>query len=143
MKSIFFMIFACLLLSASEAEQQALTITVTNIQSKSGNIRIGIYKTNNDFPNEKDTYLNKIYKISKTGSMTIKIKDLPYGKYAIGVYQDKNKNKKLDKSFVGIPKEPFAFSNNIKPRFGPPSFADCSIQYSTKKHKLSVKLLNY
>lgn len=143
MKTIFFMVFACFLLSASEIDQKSLTITVTNIKSTAGNIRVGIYKINNDFPNENDTYTQKIFKISKKGSMLIKIDDLPYGKYAIGIYQDKNKNATLDKSFIGAPKEPFAFSNNVKPMFGAPSFNECSFAYSIGSSKLKVKLLNY
>lgn len=143
MKSVFLIIFAALFLSASEAEQTPLMITVTNIQSTTGNIRVGIYKKNNDFPNEKDTYKNKVYKISKTGSILIKIDDLPYGEYAIGIYQDKNKNTILDKNFVGAPKEPFAFSKNFKPLFSAPDFEDCSFQYSEKNATMSLKMLNY
>jgi uncharacterized protein (DUF2141 family) len=73
----------------------------------------------------------------------LEINDLPYGNYAIALYQDKNKNGTMDKNFVGVPKEPFAFTNNIKPRFSAPSFEDCEITYSEDNHKITVNLLNY
>ncbi|GEM_PF-536122 len=38
------------------------------------------------------------------------------GEYTLSLYQDKNENLKLDKNFLGIPKERFGMSNN--PHFG-------------------------
>lgn len=143
MKIAFFIIFAGLFFSAIPVEQKPLTITVMNIKEVVGNMRVGIYKSANDFPDENDTYKNKIYKISKTGTITLNINDLPYGNYAIAVYQDKNKNGTMDKNFVGVPKEPFAFANNIKPKFSAPSYKDCEIDYSEKNHEMTVTLLNY
>jgi uncharacterized protein (DUF2141 family) len=143
MKIIFFIMFAGFFFSAIPEEQESLAITVTNIKEVVGNMRVGIYKSTNDFPDENDTYKSKIYKISKTGTVTFKINDLPYGNYAIAVYQDKNKNGRMDKNFVGVPKEPFAFANNVKPRFSAPSFEDCEIDYSESNHKMTVILLNY
>lgn len=48
------------------------------------------------------------------------------GIYVIGVYIDVNLKNKLDKNFVGIPKEPYAFSNNAEGFLGSPSFENAS-----------------
>jgi uncharacterized protein (DUF2141 family) len=46
---------------------------------------------------------------------------LPVGWYAVSVVHDENNNSVLDANFLGIPKEPYGFSNN--PRgLGKPSF---------------------
>lgn len=52
----------------------------------------------------------------------IDITGLPPGDYAISAIHDENDNKKLDKSFIGMPTEGVAFSNNAKVSFGPPKF---------------------
>ena len=52
--------------------------------------------------------------------------ELPDGIYAISVYIDVNLNNKLVKNFVGIPKEPYAFSNNAEGFLGSPSFENAS-----------------
>lgn len=67
--------------------------------------------------------------------------DLPPGEYAVSTYQDINKNGKLDRHFYGKPKEPYGFSNNIKP-FGPPAYKDCKITLSNAPKTISIKLLN-
>lgn len=44
------------------------------------------------------------------------------GTYALGVIHDKNRNKKMDTNFLGIPKERGGFSNNAPIVFGPAKF---------------------
>ena len=55
---------------------------------------------------------------------------LPEGVYAIGIFVDVNRNNRMDRNFVGIPKEQYGFSNNAKGSFGPPSFMDASFTVS-------------
>jgi uncharacterized protein (DUF2141 family) len=38
---------------------------------------------------------------------------VPHGEYAIAVFVDVNGNGKMDKNFLGIPKEQYGFSNNV------------------------------
>lgn len=53
---------------------------------------------------------------------TLNITGLPPGEYAVSAIHDENDNRKLDKSFIGMPTEGVAFSNNAKIAFGPPKF---------------------
>ena len=46
---------------------------------------------------------------------------IPAGKVAVLVYVDENENGRLDKNFIGIPKEMLGMSNNYRPK-GPPAF---------------------
>lgn len=46
---------------------------------------------------------------------------LPQGTYALTALHDENGNGKLD-TFLGIPREGFAFSNNPRVGFGPPAY---------------------
>lgn len=44
------------------------------------------------------------------------------GRYAFRLFQDLDGDGKLDANMLGIPSEPYGFSNNAKGKFGPPSF---------------------
>lgn len=48
--------------------------------------------------------------------------ELSEGRYAIKLFLDLNGNGEVDTNFLGVPKEPFGFSNNAMGKFGPPSF---------------------
>jgi uncharacterized protein (DUF2141 family) len=65
--------------------------------------------------------------------------DIPYGTYAISIYQDVNKNGELDRNFIGIPKEPIAFGNNYEP-LGSPKFESASIVFSSTTPVQKIKL---
>jgi uncharacterized protein (DUF2141 family) len=47
---------------------------------------------------------------------------VPHGEYAIAVFVDVNGNGKMDKNFLGIPKEQYGFSNNVMGKMAAPSF---------------------
>lgn len=47
---------------------------------------------------------------------------LPAGVYVVTFFHDINANNRLDRTGPGIPVEPIAFSNDVRPRFGPPRY---------------------
>ena len=56
------------------------------------------------------------------------------GKYAIQFFHDENENQKMDLSLIGIPKEKFGSSNDVKPILGPPKFKKMLFEiYQDKK----------
>jgi uncharacterized protein (DUF2141 family) len=62
-------------------------------------------------------------KIEKNETQAI-FNNLKSGKYAVRSYHDENNNKKMDTDFLGIPKESWGCSNNIRPHFAAPKFED-------------------
>jgi uncharacterized protein (DUF2141 family) len=56
------------------------------------------------------------------GKFTAVLKDLPAGPLALSLFQDANANGRLDMNAMGIPVEPYGFSNNAAGTFGPPKF---------------------
>ena len=64
---------------------------------------------------------------------TYTLKKLPEGSYVIILYIDENNNSELDKNFIGIPREPLAFSNNYLPK-GPPSYGRAKFDLKENEH---------
>ena len=54
--------------------------------------------------------------------------NLPEGTYAIALFVDANENLKIDKNFLGIPKEQYGFSNNAMGKLSGPSFEQAKFQ---------------
>lgn len=69
----------------------------------------------------------KTLRFPSDGRDAYQISDIPSGEYAMLVYYDENGNGRLDKNFIGIPKEPLAFSNRYRPK-GPPSYSRARFQ---------------
>ena len=116
-----------------------INIEVQNIKSITGKVSIGLYHKSENFP-----IISKVYKgvhldiSSHTRSYTFK--QIPDGIYAVSVFHDENSNNKLDKNFLGIPKEGYGFSNNAKATPFSPSFNDAKFKISTQTVNLKIKL---
>ena len=59
---------------------------------------------------------------------TARIEGLAPGYYAIRAFHDRNGDGELNANPFGAPIEPFAFSNDAKPSFGPPDWEAVRIQ---------------
>ena len=120
--------FILLLLFSLNISADELTINISG-QTRAGVLSLAIYDNA-----EAYNYSVKGEKRSEEGVFSgietfIELKeshefviDLPEGIYAIALFVDANKNLKIDKNFLGIPKEQFGFSNNAMGKLSAPTF---------------------
>jgi len=139
MRTIFSLLLLLFLSLNLEAQTYSVEVEFTNISKPTGSLVIAIFNNESSYKNEENPYLKKIVPIHQKGKMSIVI-DLPKGSYVIAVFQDLNNNKTLDYNFIGIPKEPFAFSNNPS-CFEFPRYKDLQIHIKSNQ-KISLKLIN-
>ena len=122
---IFFLssLFVMLEIQASE-----LIINLSD-QKKAGTLMLAIYNNAEAFEgsvikekrSEVGVFKGLELYLEPKDSMRLSI-EIPDGEYAIAFFIDANGNKKLDKNFLGIPKEQFGFSNNAMGTLSAPSF---------------------
>lgn len=133
--TLFIFITAIMLASDSFGQQPSLEIKISNVRMNDGNIVVAIFK-------EKSNWLKTPFRekqlSASDGTKTASFQ-VPYGKYAISVYQDVNENGELDRTFIGIPKEPIAFGNDHKP-FGKPKFKSALIEHKSSSKTVEVTL---
>jgi uncharacterized protein (DUF2141 family) len=119
------------LLSASNLfAQHRLEVVIKNIKEVKGTIRIALYNNENDFL-EKFVQ-GKVVKVSGTEAKVV-FENLAPGTYAVSAFHDENENEKLDSGFMGIPLEPYGFSNDARGTFGPPSFEKAKVSIDKDK----------
>ena len=117
-----------------------LVLVIKNLKSTSAPVVVGLYGVKNKFPDPKGQM--KIYKFKPHGKeLTAKIRNLKYGQYALAIYQDVNSSGKIDKNFIGIPTEGYAFSNNYKPTIKAPNFDDCKFDYNAKSNTVTMTMI--
>ncbi len=100
-----------------------LNIVVSNIGSSDGTIMLQILAAESEFKGDTPAIAAQTQR-ARAGTMTFTAANLPAGEYAVRVMHDKNDNGELDSNFVGVPTEPWAFSNNASGKFGPPKWRD-------------------
>ena len=105
----------------------SLEIEINNLQSNNGPVYIRILdQSENPVIVGTSSVINYSTKIS--------FDSISPGKYAIQFFHDENENQKMDFNLIGIPKEKFGSSNDVKPVLGPPKFEKMLFEiYDNKK----------
>lgn len=109
---------------AAPAETDAeLSIRMSGFRNDDGQVLIAVFRGEAGFPGDP----SKAWKTAVTrvarGQARVDLA-VPAGEYAFAIVHDENGNNKMDTTWVGIPKEGYAASNNAKGRFGPPKYRD-------------------
>ena len=113
--------------AAVAADDVNLRVIATNVKSDQGKLYVWVY-------DKKDDWLSDRYRTQKSvavagnrsgDKVTLELL-LPAGEYALSIFQDVNDDGKLERNFIGIPKEPAGLSNNLRPKFGPPKYKDAA-----------------
>ncbi len=117
--------------------ERGLVINVSNIKSAKGSILVAVYNNAEDYM--KNPAFSQIVPVTASGELTIN-SSIPFGSYSITIFHDVNDNRSLDTNFVGIPKEPYGFSNDAKAPFGPPSFEAATVSFNEANSRIEVRL---
>lgn len=111
---------------------ETLTITIADIRESEGRLMIQVVNSEKGFEFSEDSAAPQpvaISQLAEAGEMTFEV-TLPPGIYGARVLHDLNGNGEMDSNFVGMPKEPWAFSNNATGRLGPAKWQDAKFEIS-------------
>ena len=102
-----------------------ITLEVEGLRADSAagsTLRVGVHTEAGQWLNKP--LIGRVFPVATAvnGKLTVVLKDLPDGPVAISLHHDVNANEKMDVNAIGIPNEPYGFSNNAVGSFGPPRF---------------------
>lgn len=107
-------------LSYSQSTKKTVDITV-NLQPLDpieGTVFVQLIKA------DGEPYTGKTAKV-RINRVQVTFQQVPVGSYAIRAFHDVNSNGELDRSWIGIPSEPYGFSNNVRGGMtGPPDLEE-------------------
>jgi uncharacterized protein (DUF2141 family) len=104
-----------ILISNNSFPQYSLTVEITGLRNNTGKIMLQVF-------DEKERIIDQQMSDIKDKKVTISVKGLKPGKYAVRFYHDENLNQTMEVNMFGKPTEGYGFSNNVTGRFGMPPF---------------------
>lgn len=104
-----------------------LTIKIKGIQNAKGTMNFAVYDNAENYNKSKDYFVGESVKVESLDFEYV-FHDLPFGNYAISLFQDEDENGELNTNWIGMPKELFGFSNDAKAKMGPPNFIEASFE---------------
>ena len=115
-----------------------LELRITNLRNRDGLIQICVTRDPAHFPDCTGDRTARHGTVPAT-TETIVIDGLAPGRYAVAAVHDENGNGRLD-TFIGMPREGFAFSRDAPVRFGPPSFDDAVVQLAPGTARVTIRM---
>jgi uncharacterized protein (DUF2141 family) len=109
--------------SAGESvpSQATLIIRVEGLSPQGGMLRLGLYNEA-AYPDDSAKPIASADIVANANEVVVTLDELPPGVYAVETFQDINNNGEMDRSWVGLPLEPFGFSRDARPLFAKPKF---------------------
>ena len=138
LKSVFALCALCLT-SFIPSETVNLTVKITGFDGVKGNLVMSIYRATDDYLSVTNPYKYAKVSVSSLEDGKHTLMHLPKNTYAVAVYQDVNKNGKLDANLLGVPTERYGFSNNAWGTFSALSFSETKISLNESR-TISIKI---
>jgi uncharacterized protein (DUF2141 family) len=128
-------------LSAAQATAADLTIRVENVLPAGGVLRLGLYNAAL-YPDDDSKPIASADVPAIGGETVVTLHGIVPGIYAIETFQDVNANNKMDTTWVGLPLEPFGFSQDARPFLSKPSFDDVKFTLAAGENTQVIHLQN-
>lgn len=124
---------------AQSESRTTLIIRVSGLSSGATPLRIAVFNSEKSWLDDASA----AYKTVIEGGGRVRewrVQSVQYGDYAVAVFEDQNRDGKLNRDLLGIPKEPYGFSNNGRGTFGPPSWKDAKVVVTGEAMQFEIKL---
>jgi uncharacterized protein (DUF2141 family) len=120
-----------------------LTIRVTGARNTKGKIGVTLFQHAQGFPDDASKAIRQqsVEIDPNTKSAQVSFKDLPQGTFAVSVLHDENGNGKMDKNFVGMPKEGYGASNNPRKKKRAPTFDEAEFSLNSAEQTIEIALI--
>jgi uncharacterized protein (DUF2141 family) len=123
---------------AAPAEAANLSLNVEGLKPK-GQLMVLLFDAERSW-NAKNGAVREIKRRVSTATTQIVVEGLAAGHYGAMVFQDLNLDGKMNFNLVGMPMEPYGFSNNSRGLFGPPAWGKAAFRFGGGSAVHSIRL---
>ena len=130
------------LTQAQPSSEDVIQVEIDGLRNDKGQVLCALYSSADGFPTNGEKALAQAKSPISDGHAVCEFPGVAAGTYAVSTFHDENSNGKLDRNFMGIPREGVGASNNAKGHFGPPKFDSAAFRFSGSRLVLKIAI-NY
>ena len=127
---------------ACEERPFSILVTIKNIKVARGTITADLHDDHPERFLKGSMRLTQLRVPARADETTMCVPVDAQGVYGLVLYHDRNANMEFDKTWLGLPAEPYGVSNNPKIRFRPPKLKDAAFDVSGPLTPITVVLHN-
>ena len=129
--------------SAQTGERRAtltLHVRMDGFENADGVAGVAVWNTARGFPEQIEHAVATTYVTIQNGVAVARFDQLEPGSCAVTVYHDKNDNRRFDKNWLGMPREAWGVSNNVRPRLRAPRFDEALLELTVGAAETRVEI---
>lgn len=130
------------LTQAQPSSEEVIQVEIDELRNDKGQVLCALYSSADGFPTKGEKALAHAESPISSGHAVCEFSGVAAGRYAVSAFHDENSNGKLDRNFMGIPREGVGASNNAKGHFGPPKFDSAAFRFLGSRLILKI-VINY
>ena len=113
-----------------------IVVMVQGLESAQGALGCALFSSANStrFPLDQSQAIT-LRASAQQGSLQCVFREVPAGTYAVAAAHDINGNFKTDRNLMGLPTEPWAVSNNVRPTLRAPRFDEAAFTVTADQTK--------
>ncbi len=124
------------------AQENLVHVDIIGLHNNTGQMLCALFSSADGFPTKPEKALASAASAISSQAAVCEFRGVAAGTYAISAVHDENSNGKLDRNFIGIPREGVGASNDAKGSFGPPRFDAAAFRYQGGRLDLKITV-NY
>lgn len=140
------LIAGMLMLSGAAAAQDrrpagdaSLTVSFQGVTAREGVVLCAVFDSKAAY--EANTGALRTLELpAADGDFSATFAGLPPGRYAVKAFHDRDADGKMKFNPLGMPREPYGFSNNARGAFGPPSWKAASFEVGPGPNSQTIRL---
>ncbi|MCB0547279.1 MAG: DUF2141 domain-containing protein [Phaeodactylibacter sp.] len=121
-------------------DKSLLIVNIHNLETGKGEVHIALYDSEVKFMVTEQRVAGLAIPVKSKEKLQVPLGAFPPGDYAIAVFHDLNGNGELDKNALGIPVEPYAFSNNPRAKWRAPTFRETQFKLREPKQVIDIEM---
>jgi uncharacterized protein (DUF2141 family) len=115
-----------------------LVVSVDGFPDDQGEAGVAVWNGARGFPEDIAHAVATTYVPIAGGTAAARFGPFPPGVYAVTVYHDRDDDETFDKNFLGIPREAWGVSNNVRPRLRAPTFDEARLELEAGEHDVMI-----
>jgi uncharacterized protein (DUF2141 family) len=129
----------CIASLSSPAVASEITVNVTGLAKKGGEIGCGLHSAASDFPSGDQA--EKTVWVKPSGNQALcRFSNVAPGTYAVAVIHDLNGNRTADTNAIGLPTEGWGVSQNVRPALRAPRFKEAAFKLGSAPVEIGVQI---
>lgn len=144
---IVFFLVTVLLIETSHAQDNhkaviqkgKITVLLTGFENDQGTVKLCLCCSEDEYTGKTKEFCTASKELKDKKAEWV-LENMPYGRYSVKAFHDKNDNSKLDTNFAGMPIESYGFSNNARGRFGLPPFDSAAFALNSPQIIIAIEV---